>query len=247
MANNSRWRSPHSRFQRLSSLLLLPTRMTRQVYIQCHGNFMKNTDCWAKFSDKNLFLVLQVTQMKIKNNPFAKAFLGGNASERAHSGSYIQPLQMVARLHSTLLPPLPHPSPPPYSAPFPGPPPLQSFAPQHQGANYSLSPHIQQQMTPPVIPSDQFVYDYNGPIEVYDEVPTVMSCYQPQTNYLYDYGTTTDYSPDYLAKPLLVFSHDDDPGHTPLPTTPSTASSTSQSPPALEDQQCFYQPFHQSI
>ena len=43
---------------------------------------MKNTDCWAKFSDKNLFLVLQVTQMKIKNNPFAKAFLGGNASER---------------------------------------------------------------------------------------------------------------------------------------------------------------------
>ena len=25
---------------------------------------------------------VQVTQMKIKNNPFAKAFLGGNASER---------------------------------------------------------------------------------------------------------------------------------------------------------------------
>ena len=29
-----------------------------------------------------LAVCLQVTQMKIKNNPFAKAFLGGNASER---------------------------------------------------------------------------------------------------------------------------------------------------------------------
>jgi hypothetical protein len=125
---------------------------------------MKNTDCWAKFSDKkDLFLVFQVTQMKIKNNPFAKAFLGGNASERAHNGSYIPPLEMVARLHPTLLPPMPPlpAPPPPYSAPFPGPPPLQSFIPQDQGANYSLS---SQQMTPPVMPSDhQFVYqDYNG-------------------------------------------------------------------------------------